>query len=126
MNNKIHPDPNLQKKLEENKEMKIPTLLMRRQHEFNLEIFKKQSQLTIRMTIITAICTIVASIIGAIVGGLIVFWLNTPQQQVPQKTQTQINQDTSVSKKDQVRSRQIKTKTSAQGESSSKNSLKKP
>lgn len=118
---------------EKHEQMEIPVELIKiqdslnkqnleRQHKFNLDIFEKQAILTKRITVITATCSIAASIIGAIVGGLIVFWLNIPQQQIPQKNQIQINQETSVPKKDQVRSHQTKTKTSVQGESSLKNS----
>jgi hypothetical protein len=102
------------------------------QHKHNLEIFEKQAELTREMqdkqsiltkrsTVITAVCSIIASIIGAIVGGLIVFLLNKPHQQTQLKTQTQINQDTSVPKKDQSLYLETKTKQSEQGESSSKN-----
>jgi uncharacterized protein YdhG (YjbR/CyaY superfamily) len=93
------------------------------QHKYNLEIFEKQANLTREMqhkqsiltkrsTVITAVCSIIASIIGAIVGGLIVFLLNKPHQQTQLKTQTQINQDTSVPKKDQSLSLETKTKQS--------------
>lgn len=102
------------------------------QHKLNLDIFEKQatltreiqekqSILTKRITIITAVCSIIASIIGAIAGGLIVFWLNTPQQQNQTKTQIQLNQGTSVPKKDSGRLPETKIKSSAQEESSSTN-----
>lgn len=96
------------------------------QHEFNLEIFKKQKKLTITITIITATCSIIAGIVGAIFG----YFLNSNQQKtkLETKTQTSINQlqDTAVNQKALVRYPEVKTQQSAQEESSSKGSLKKP
>jgi len=121
---------------EKQKERELPVELLKmqnhfnkqnieKQHEFNLDIFKKQKKLTITITIITATCSIAAGIVGAIFG----YFLNCNQQKMKQemKTQTSITQPQDITSNQKVleHSRQTKTKSSAQGESSS-NTLKKP
>ena len=95
------------------------------QHEFNLEKFKKQKKLTITIAIITATCSIIAGIVGAIFG----YFLNSSQQKTNLETKTQMSikqlQDTAVNQKAPVHYPEVKTKQSAQEESSSKGSLKK-
>ena len=111
------------------------------QYKHNLEIFgkqvelaretqKKQSNLTITLIVVTAISTVAASIIGAI----LITYLGSKEptvkthttQQGLEQTSTQKNQQQNVSKVVPVQRPEKETKQSEQGESSLKNSLKKP
>lgn len=134
MNRKIHPDPNLQKKLEENKEMKIPMMLMRKQHEFNLQIFEKQAELTRdmqdehakllkKLSWRTSISTILAVIIGALLG-LYIECSDPKQSSQPQLKPTTMpieTQNTLVRPSPHEKETNKAIKSSAQEESSLKN-----
>jgi len=106
------------------------------QHKYNLEIFEKQAELAreinakqSKLTKVLIICTILAAIIGSAIGVLLPNFIKSILPQNEQQNQlikeSSLHQQKSVvvqSRPDQ----KIKTQQSAQEESSSKGSLKKP
>ena len=106
------------------------------QHKYNLEIFEKQAALTreinakqSKLTKVLIISTVLAAILGSAIGALLPNFIKNiwPQneQQKKQVIESSLHQQKSVvvqSRPDQ----KTKTEPSAQEESSSKGSLKKP
>jgi hypothetical protein len=106
------------------------------QHKHNLEIFEKQAELTreihdkqSKLTKVLIISTVLAAIFGAAIGAILPnliknIWQQN-EQQIIQKEESLTHQQKSVSAQSHPVEK-IKTKQSAQEESSSKGSLKKP